>query len=182
MIPLLTTGQGHLSCVTYGGEKAYGRRRHLYFYEDPVKNDIQLLSYYINKFKQEKAQGQREPTKGRWMLHLTIFRLSRSCEMKNLTDISISQDHVHCAPACSFSFIAQKMRFRVADILLNLKINNILMNILYMNLGNVRTFYKPLTVIMLEVTYLLYKQLIQLAFDEIQIFRLNYNSHRRSYL
>lgn len=60
----LTAGQGHLACVTYGGEKSYGRRRHLYFYDDPVKSDIQLLSYYINKFKQEKAQGLREPTKG----------------------------------------------------------------------------------------------------------------------
>ena len=54
-------GQGHLACITYGGEKGYGRRRTLYTYEDPVKNDIQLLSYYINKFRQDKNLAPREP-------------------------------------------------------------------------------------------------------------------------
>lgn len=69
--------------MVYGGEKGYGRRRQLYYYDDPVKNDIQLLSYYINKFKQEKAQGLREPTKGTWTLGFTVVCFSRSCEMKN---------------------------------------------------------------------------------------------------
>ncbi|KAJ8963167.1 hypothetical protein NQ318_018632, partial [Aromia moschata] len=48
-------GQGRLACVSYAGDRAYSRRPHIYLYEDPLKNDIQLLSYYINKFKQEKA-------------------------------------------------------------------------------------------------------------------------------
>ncbi|XP_063922180.1 uncharacterized protein CG45076-like isoform X4 [Zophobas morio] len=49
-------GQGHLSCVSYAGGKPYDRRRPLTMYEDALKNDIQLLSYYITKFRQEKAQ------------------------------------------------------------------------------------------------------------------------------
>ncbi|CAH1108620.1 unnamed protein product [Psylliodes chrysocephalus] len=48
-------GSGHLACVSYAGDRGYSRRPHLYLYEDPMKNDIQLLSYYINKFKHEKA-------------------------------------------------------------------------------------------------------------------------------
>jgi hypothetical protein len=49
-------GQGHLSCVSYAGDKGYNRRRPLAIYEDALKNDIQLLSYYITKFRQEKTQ------------------------------------------------------------------------------------------------------------------------------
>ncbi|KAL3288849.1 hypothetical protein HHI36_003296 [Cryptolaemus montrouzieri] len=57
-------GQGRLSCVSYVGDRgAYGRRRNVYVYEDPVKNDIQLLSFYINKFKEEKQQKALEPAK-----------------------------------------------------------------------------------------------------------------------
>ncbi|CAH0550501.1 unnamed protein product [Brassicogethes aeneus] len=49
-------GQGHLSCVSYAGDRAYNRRRNVWMYEDPMRNDIQLLSYYIQKFRSEKAQ------------------------------------------------------------------------------------------------------------------------------
>ncbi|XP_044744314.1 golgin subfamily A member 6-like protein 22 isoform X2 [Coccinella septempunctata] len=57
-------GQGHLSCVSYVGDRGvHGRRRNVYIYEDPVKNDIQLLSFYINKFREEKKQKAIEPTK-----------------------------------------------------------------------------------------------------------------------
>jgi len=48
-------GQGHLACVTFAGEKTHPRRRNVYVYQDPVRNDIQLLSYYINRFREEKA-------------------------------------------------------------------------------------------------------------------------------
>ncbi|XP_031342484.1 uncharacterized abhydrolase domain-containing protein DDB_G0269086-like isoform X4 [Photinus pyralis] len=50
-------GPGHLAAVTYSGGKGYGRRPpHVTLVlNDPVKNDIQLLSYYINKFRTEKA-------------------------------------------------------------------------------------------------------------------------------
>ncbi|XP_068894272.1 uncharacterized protein CG45076-like isoform X2 [Tenebrio molitor] len=40
----------------YIGDKGYNRRRPLAIYEDALKNDIQLLSYYITKFRQEKTQ------------------------------------------------------------------------------------------------------------------------------
>ncbi|KAK9876180.1 hypothetical protein WA026_011298 [Henosepilachna vigintioctopunctata] len=58
-------GQGRLACISYIGDRgAYGRRRNVYVYEDPVKNDIQLLSFYINKFREEKQQKQAiEPAK-----------------------------------------------------------------------------------------------------------------------
>ncbi|XP_045460317.1 uncharacterized protein CG45076-like isoform X2 [Harmonia axyridis] len=57
-------GQGHLSCVSYVGDRGvHGRRRNVYIYEDPVKNDIQLLSFYINKFREEKKQKAIEPAK-----------------------------------------------------------------------------------------------------------------------
>nr|CAI5864263.1 unnamed protein product [Callosobruchus analis] len=39
----------------------YSRRSHLFLYEDPMRNDIQLLSFYINKFKQEKAMSGGAP-------------------------------------------------------------------------------------------------------------------------
>ncbi|KAK9688167.1 hypothetical protein QE152_g35739 [Popillia japonica] len=45
---------GQLSCVSFAGDKCYPRRRNVYVYEDPVRNDIQLLSYYIAKFRQER--------------------------------------------------------------------------------------------------------------------------------
>ncbi|XP_022913080.1 uncharacterized protein CG45076-like isoform X8 [Onthophagus taurus] len=48
-------GQGYLSCVSFAGDKVHPRRRNVYVYEDPVRNDIQLLSYYISKFRQEKG-------------------------------------------------------------------------------------------------------------------------------
>jgi len=47
-------GQGQLSCVSYAGDYAHPRRRNVYVYEDPVRNDIQLMSYYNSKFKQDK--------------------------------------------------------------------------------------------------------------------------------
>lgn len=48
-------GTGGLSSVSYAGGRAYDRRPHIYLYDNPLQSDIQLLSYYINKFKQEKA-------------------------------------------------------------------------------------------------------------------------------
>ncbi|XP_017775203.1 PREDICTED: uncharacterized abhydrolase domain-containing protein DDB_G0269086-like isoform X2 [Nicrophorus vespilloides] len=48
-------GLGRLACVTLVGDKPQPRRRNVYMYEDPVRNDIQLLSYYITKFRDEKA-------------------------------------------------------------------------------------------------------------------------------
>ncbi|KAG5894658.1 hypothetical protein JTB14_017368 [Gonioctena quinquepunctata] len=56
-------GQSHLSCVSYAGDRAYNRRPHIYLYENPLRNDIQLLSYYINKFKDEKAIAASESIK-----------------------------------------------------------------------------------------------------------------------
>ncbi|KAJ8979312.1 hypothetical protein NQ317_004071 [Molorchus minor] len=53
--------QGRLASVSYAGDRAYSRRPHIYLYEDPLKSDIQLLSYYINKFRQEKAISGSEP-------------------------------------------------------------------------------------------------------------------------
>ncbi|XP_018568468.1 uncharacterized protein LOC108908810 isoform X2 [Anoplophora glabripennis] len=44
----------------YIGDRAYSRRPHIYLYDDPLKSDIQLLSYYINKFKQDKAIAASE--------------------------------------------------------------------------------------------------------------------------
>lgn len=49
-----TGQQGQLACTSFAGDKAYPRRRNVYVYEDPVRNDIQLLSYYIAKFRQER--------------------------------------------------------------------------------------------------------------------------------
>ncbi|XP_008200166.1 uncharacterized protein CG45076 isoform X4 [Tribolium castaneum] len=49
-------GAGHLSCVSYAGDKGYSRRRPLTMFEDALRNDIQLLSYYITKFRDEKQQ------------------------------------------------------------------------------------------------------------------------------
>ncbi|CAH1974429.1 unnamed protein product [Acanthoscelides obtectus] len=54
-------GSGHLSCTAYSGGMPYSRRSHLFLYEDPMRNDIQLLSFYINKFKQEKAMRGEAP-------------------------------------------------------------------------------------------------------------------------
>ncbi|XP_049816976.1 golgin subfamily A member 6-like protein 22 isoform X2 [Aethina tumida] len=51
-------GQGHLSCVSYAGNRAYPRRRNVWLYEDPLRSDIQLLSYYIEKFRQEKGSAK----------------------------------------------------------------------------------------------------------------------------
>ncbi|GLV32916.1 uncharacterized protein CBL_20065 [Carabus blaptoides fortunei] len=54
-------GTSHLACVRYAGNKAYSRRRNLTLQEiyamqsDTVRNDIQLLSYYINANKERKA-------------------------------------------------------------------------------------------------------------------------------
>ncbi|GJQ66461.1 hypothetical protein Trydic_g4461 [Trypoxylus dichotomus] len=45
---------GQLACISFAGDKSYPRRRNVYVYEDPVRNDIQLLSYYISKFRQER--------------------------------------------------------------------------------------------------------------------------------
>ncbi|XP_018568469.1 uncharacterized protein LOC108908810 isoform X3 [Anoplophora glabripennis] len=53
-------GQGRLASVSYAGDRAYSRRPHIYLYDDPLKSDIQLLSYYINKFKQDKAIAASE--------------------------------------------------------------------------------------------------------------------------
>ncbi|XP_970759.2 uncharacterized protein CG45076 isoform X7 [Tribolium castaneum] len=40
----------------YIGDKGYSRRRPLTMFEDALRNDIQLLSYYITKFRDEKQQ------------------------------------------------------------------------------------------------------------------------------
>jgi hypothetical protein len=48
-------GLGRLACVSFAGERAQPRRRNVYAYDDPVKNDIQLLSYYIAHFRNQKA-------------------------------------------------------------------------------------------------------------------------------
>ncbi|XP_044263889.1 uncharacterized protein CG45076-like isoform X2 [Tribolium madens] len=40
----------------YIGDKSYSRRRPLTMFEDALRNDIQLLSYYITKFRDEKQQ------------------------------------------------------------------------------------------------------------------------------
>ncbi|KAK5647547.1 hypothetical protein RI129_002439 [Pyrocoelia pectoralis] len=55
-------GPSHLAAITYSGGKGYGRRpNHItLILNDPVKNDIQLLSYYINKFRNEKALMAKE--------------------------------------------------------------------------------------------------------------------------
>lgn len=58
------SGAGHLASYTYAGERAYSRRPHIYLYDDPLKSDIQLLSYYINKFKQDKAM-EAPPTESK---------------------------------------------------------------------------------------------------------------------
>ncbi|XP_060517588.1 uncharacterized protein CG45076-like isoform X2 [Cylas formicarius] len=56
-------GAGHLAAVSYAGERAYNRRPYVYLYENPLHSDIQLLSYYINKFKQEKAINPPDSSK-----------------------------------------------------------------------------------------------------------------------
>lgn len=56
-------GTGHLASVSYAGGRAYDRRPYIYLYENPLQNDIQLLSYYINKFKQEKAYSPDSSSK-----------------------------------------------------------------------------------------------------------------------
>ncbi|KAF7283200.1 hypothetical protein GWI33_001167 [Rhynchophorus ferrugineus] len=48
-------GTGRLAAVSYAGGRAYDRRPYVYLYDNPLQSDIQLLSYYINKFKQEKT-------------------------------------------------------------------------------------------------------------------------------
>ncbi|KAK4885391.1 hypothetical protein RN001_001662 [Aquatica leii] len=59
-------GPSHLAAITYSGGKPYGRRpNHVtLILGDPVKNDIQLLSYYINKFRNEKALMAKEAASG----------------------------------------------------------------------------------------------------------------------
>lgn len=61
---MTSLGPGHLAAVTYSGGKAYGRRPNIYVHQDPVKDDIQLLSYYINKFRSDKAVLAREAASG----------------------------------------------------------------------------------------------------------------------
>ncbi|XP_056638418.1 uncharacterized protein CG45076-like isoform X7 [Diorhabda sublineata] len=76
-------GAGHLASVSYAGDRVYSRRPHLYLYEDPLKSDIQLLSYYINRFKQEKAiTGSGESTKA----PLNPARATRKFTAKRLED------------------------------------------------------------------------------------------------
>ncbi|XP_050514256.1 uncharacterized protein CG45076 isoform X7 [Diabrotica virgifera virgifera] len=76
-------GAGHLAAVSYAGDRVYSRRPHIYLYEDPLKNDIQLLSYYINKFKQEKAiTASSEPAK----VPLNPARATRKFTAKRLED------------------------------------------------------------------------------------------------
>ncbi|XP_048523127.1 uncharacterized protein LOC125504758 [Dendroctonus ponderosae] len=59
-------GSGRLASVSYAGARAYDRRPHIYLYDNPMQSDIQLLSYYINKFKQEKAySGDSSKTDGK---------------------------------------------------------------------------------------------------------------------
>lgn len=57
-------GPGHLAAIRYSGNKAYGRRSNIRTYDDPVKDDIQLLSYYINKFRSDKALTGKEASSG----------------------------------------------------------------------------------------------------------------------
>ncbi|ERL92729.1 hypothetical protein D910_10039 [Dendroctonus ponderosae] len=55
-----------IASVSYAGARAYDRRPHIYLYDNPMQSDIQLLSYYINKFKQEKAySGDSSKTDGK---------------------------------------------------------------------------------------------------------------------
>ncbi|VEN39621.1 unnamed protein product [Callosobruchus maculatus] len=70
-------GPGHLSCTTYAGGMPYSRRSHLFLYEDPMRNDIQLLSFYINKFKQEKAMSGGAPAIEQSKVPLSPARPSR---------------------------------------------------------------------------------------------------------
>lgn len=102
-IKLPYLGQGHLSCVKYGGDRGYNRRHNLAYYEDPVKNDIQLLSYYINKFRQEKNLQAREPTstKGTRLFSLSFF-LQRQHSFKNLMRLKNPLTIYWCFPGKVF--------------------------------------------------------------------------------
>lgn len=68
-LTMCNVGQhGQLSCISFAGDKSYPRRRNVYAYEDPVRNDIQLLSYYIAKFRQERpAVSIKELPSGIWL-------------------------------------------------------------------------------------------------------------------
>ncbi|XP_066154786.1 uncharacterized protein CG45076-like isoform X2 [Euwallacea fornicatus] len=74
-------GAGHLASVSYAGGRAYDRRPYIYMYENPLQSDIQLLSYYINKFKQEKAYNGDSPK----------ARPSRKFGSKNTTEEDAKQ-------------------------------------------------------------------------------------------
>ncbi|XP_050294896.1 uncharacterized protein CG45076-like isoform X4 [Anthonomus grandis grandis] len=80
-------GLGRLSCVSYAGGRAYDRRPHIYLYENPLQSDIQLLSYYINKFKQEKTYSS-DSTK----LALSPARPTRKFGAKGNTEADAKQD------------------------------------------------------------------------------------------
>lgn len=87
----LSAGPGHLSCVRYSGGSPYNRRPQLtYGFEDTLKNDIQLLSYYITKFRNEKAVKIKElPAAGteyKTYMENNIFITSHSCCMSHLME------------------------------------------------------------------------------------------------
>ncbi|XP_026479291.1 uncharacterized protein CG45076 [Ctenocephalides felis] len=42
-------GPGHLACVRYAGDKAYNKRKSYYPESGKIRNDVNLLSYYIQK-------------------------------------------------------------------------------------------------------------------------------------
>ncbi|XP_050294895.1 uncharacterized protein CG45076-like isoform X3 [Anthonomus grandis grandis] len=71
----------------YIGGRAYDRRPHIYLYENPLQSDIQLLSYYINKFKQEKTYSS-DSTK----LALSPARPTRKFGAKGNTEADAKQD------------------------------------------------------------------------------------------
>ncbi|KAL1512732.1 hypothetical protein ABEB36_002272 [Hypothenemus hampei] len=81
-------GTGRLASVSYAGARAYDRRPHIYLYENPLQSDIQLLSYYINKFKQEKAYSGTDSTK----VPLSPARPTRKFGSKNVTEADVKQE------------------------------------------------------------------------------------------
>ncbi|XP_074032561.1 uncharacterized protein isoform X4 [Leptinotarsa decemlineata] len=104
-------GQGHLSCISYAGERAYNRRPHIYLYEDPLRNDIQLLSYYINKFKQDKAitgSSAPEPTK----VPLSPARPSRKFTAQSTEDKTADEEmrKLREARAARLAFINEEAK------------------------------------------------------------------------
>nr|CAH7724283.1 unnamed protein product [Callosobruchus chinensis] len=88
------------------------RRSHLFLYEDPMRNDIQLLSFYINKFKQEKAMSGGAPAIEQTKVPLSPARPSRKFTANKQEDDDTAKEmqKMREARAARMDFLEQQAK------------------------------------------------------------------------